>query len=515
MPKGLHKGEAAPTSGLPDPATTFEEPFLRSLLKANAKIAEWYDIPTPAVPAEQQVAEADFTIGALVRMFGLEDDDRDANGRLGLVTESGRDDGMIKVRMKNLTQRLFSPAKMEVAEVDEDELRSFMSVVGSMPELKFLQSDGRPAPAAPPPKRPRLKVFLVGTWNAWVPWQMTWQVMENCYRGFVPIGPTAEERFQIVLDGDWKRTLHPATAEGCHFSSEQMQGPDNRGQGLTWAITNGSDNATPGAWFEVRLHCSSDGFPVSVDWHQSNPSSTQSAGIPLPRRPEALSMMLKSARPDWKDSDLQAVIKRLQRVCVKTSLDLLALLNTKDGQALNELLKMYGEKAFLATTLGALRTHQALSTASKGQPAQAPDSSAPSPPPAQQLPTADFQVLKSELPVHEQPRSGLPLHYKRSMSEDVKVVFETCDGWVLLDGERGWVPSQMELGKTLASRQKPSSVAWPSCGDDMRGLKPVYSREFVVVHKPHVVARCAPFRSASMLAIKPTGDKVMVDAQTY
>merc|ERR1711976_487015 len=69
-----------------------------------------------------------------------------------------------------------------------------------------------------------------------------------------------EEEFQIVIDGDWNRTLHPQEPSSLLGESVLLE-PDGEGEGLNWQI-RGEAFAT----YEIRLELNEIDKRKIVTW---------------------------------------------------------------------------------------------------------------------------------------------------------------------------------------------------------------------------------------------------------
>merc|ERR1712232_170726 len=104
---------------------------------------------------------------------------------------------------------------------------------------------------------PLERYFLVGTTTDWQPSQMLWSPQHHCFRSQVQIGLDGWESFQILVDGDFTRCIHPDMEDaGAKTSSWEICGPDDDGHDRNWTIGMDSVN---GAHYDVRLFLWEDG----------------------------------------------------------------------------------------------------------------------------------------------------------------------------------------------------------------------------------------------------------------
>lgn len=75
--------------------------------------------------------------------------------------------------------------------------------------------------------------FIAGTWNRWVPEQMEME-SENSFGFTVVLGENRWEKFQIWLDGNDRRKLHPPGPNSS--KGREVMGPVEDAWGLKWAI---------------------------------------------------------------------------------------------------------------------------------------------------------------------------------------------------------------------------------------------------------------------------------------
>mmetsp|Transcript_27734 Transcript_27734/g.78491 ORF Transcript_27734/g.78491 Transcript_27734/m.78491 type:complete len:195 (-) Transcript_27734:288-872(-) len=121
-----------------------------------------------------------------------------------------------------------------------------------------------------PPETPYL---IVGSWNEWDSADpMIWDSERHCLKCAVQVGVTGQEEFQFLLDGDWKRCIHPdmknAGSHGCHW---KLCGPDDQGHHKNWVISGDGIKNIVGAVYEIRLFLLEDESVTAVEWVQTEP----------------------------------------------------------------------------------------------------------------------------------------------------------------------------------------------------------------------------------------------------
>jgi len=113
--------------------------------------------------------------------------------------------------------------------------------------------------------RPRQQYFIVGTWNDLVPRRMTWDHDRVCWTFEARVGQNGFESFQIWLERDRKKSVHPDTANAGNYVPWELRGPDADGENKNWSFGDGAE----GMKFEVRLFLWADESPQSVEWSSS------------------------------------------------------------------------------------------------------------------------------------------------------------------------------------------------------------------------------------------------------
>jgi len=92
---------------------------------------------------------------------------------------------------------------------------------------------------------------------------MTWDHDRCCWCFEVKVGGNGFECFQIWLERDKKKSVHPDTANAGNYVPWELRGPDADGENKNWSFGNESSEGTR---FEVRLFLWADESPQSVDW---------------------------------------------------------------------------------------------------------------------------------------------------------------------------------------------------------------------------------------------------------
>jgi len=134
----------------------------------------------------------------------------------------------------------------------------------------------QPSPEPVPPARKYDSVSIAGTWLDWIVQEMRWEEDRRCYLFEVPIvNVEGWESFQLLVNGDWRKCLHPDRADGNLHQPHRLLGPDDRGHGKNWSVgMHPLERAAPGDVFEVRLHLKHDGSAHRVDWARAERSAS-------------------------------------------------------------------------------------------------------------------------------------------------------------------------------------------------------------------------------------------------
>lgn len=136
----------------------------------------------------------------------------------------------------------------------------------SRPKLAFWPAGGGHLESD---SRPRKGFFLVGSWNCWEPEQMVNQG-QGCHSLVITLGDNRWEQFQILIDGNENKLLHPYSYKSP--KGTQIHGPsdcDEIGRSCTWLI----DGRSPEE--EVPHNDGENGLPLV-----SSASSTADVGKP-------------------------------------------------------------------------------------------------------------------------------------------------------------------------------------------------------------------------------------------
>jgi len=109
--------------------------------------------------------------------------------------------------------------------------------------------------------------YIVGTWSGWAADAMDWNGDGQCYEYEVEVGSAGWESFQILMNREWSRCLHPDRRDGCPHHPHALQGPDDGGHGKNWTIgKHPLDKAAAGSRYLVQLFLRAGGGPDRVDW---------------------------------------------------------------------------------------------------------------------------------------------------------------------------------------------------------------------------------------------------------
>lgn len=113
----------------------------------------------------------------------------------------------------------------------------------------------------------RPRYYIAGSWSEWKITEMKWDGERQCYYFRTRLGKEGWESFQILLDSDYKKCVHPDCADACPYEKYTLCGPDDQGHGKNWTIgRHALDKGAPGACYEVRLVLSKKGQALVVDW---------------------------------------------------------------------------------------------------------------------------------------------------------------------------------------------------------------------------------------------------------
>uniref|UniRef100_A0A7S2GCM3 Uncharacterized protein n=1 Tax=Alexandrium andersonii TaxID=327968 RepID=A0A7S2GCM3_9DINO len=90
-----------------------------------------------------------------------------------------------------------------------------------------------------------------------------------------------EESFQILLDGQFDRCVHPDRKDACPHQAHQVKGPDDGGLDEEWTVgMHEADKASTGDKFTIKFFVSHDGKPKRVTWEKIG--GTQEVEAPPP-----------------------------------------------------------------------------------------------------------------------------------------------------------------------------------------------------------------------------------------
>nr|AQS99229.1 type I polyketide synthase [Gambierdiscus excentricus] len=91
-------------------------------------------------------------------------------------------------------------------------------------------------------QEPRRGYYISGSWSGWIPESMQ-QEEEGSYGYTLTLGENRWEDFQIWLDGDKAKSLHPDMLVG--HKGAPVVGPDHRVRGYNWRVTGSSEYVQP------------------------------------------------------------------------------------------------------------------------------------------------------------------------------------------------------------------------------------------------------------------------------
>jgi len=123
------------------------------------------------------------------------------------------------------------------------------------PKLRLGPSQGHP--------------YMVGTWNNWgSPIPMGWVEAEQHYSFDLKLGSSGWDSFQILINGEWRRCVHPDKKDGCPHVQHSVLGPDADGDRKNWTVgKHPLDKGGEGVRYKVRLFLKvKGGWPEKVDW---------------------------------------------------------------------------------------------------------------------------------------------------------------------------------------------------------------------------------------------------------
>jgi len=197
------------------------------------------DAPPPE-PAEQV-----YEVGGRVVITGL-DDKPQLNGNTGtLIEKKWKGNWVVDLddeagKKKRLRRRwLINEINFEASE--KAEIKKYSADLG----------------------RPKQQYFIVGSWNDYVPRRMTWDHERLCWTFEVKVGTNGCECFQIWLERDKRKSVHPDTGNAGTYVPWELRGPDADGENKNWSFGNEKNEGTR---FEVRLFLWEDESPQSVEW---------------------------------------------------------------------------------------------------------------------------------------------------------------------------------------------------------------------------------------------------------
>merc|ERR1712137_759956 len=92
-------------------------------------------------------------------------------------------------------------------------------------------------------------------WNNWGdPRSMFHDEAKECYTYDLTLGKKGWESFQILLNGEWKKCLHPDRKDGCPYSKYKLVGPNDEGDQKNWTVgRHPLDRGSAGDRYQIRL----------------------------------------------------------------------------------------------------------------------------------------------------------------------------------------------------------------------------------------------------------------------
>lgn len=115
------------------------------------------------------------------------------------------------------------------------------------------------------PTVPQSGYFIAGSWSRWNPLRMDSDT-DSVYTHTVTIGDDGLEHFQVWVDGDKLRALHPGVRDGGPIG--QVLGPEVALRALSWMLGDG-DEASIGRQYLIRLKAAGKWF--TMEWEQLRP----------------------------------------------------------------------------------------------------------------------------------------------------------------------------------------------------------------------------------------------------
>lgn len=273
---------------------------------------------------------------------------------------------------------------------------------------------------------------------------------------------------------------------------------------------------------------------------QPIPSASAPTARKVPNK-DNLRSFLTSARPDWTEGDIVAVMAKLSRVKIENVITLVCALRNKGAwsDGINKRLETAGEKRFAEKTLQALcdqadeldrklqaereklAAARAASTARKEVTERAATSMRGADRSSKDaelvaeraLPAKVFKVVHRVVHVHKKPFWDSPRLGKKMHGRLVVAAEETFDGWVRLVREPGWMLKDMRgqrcEGVLLEPQGDTPILAVPEVVWDPGPQK------LEVVFEPHVAVYAAPILTAEPVGLRRRGEEVHAEMQSY
>lgn len=119
------------------------------------------------------------------------------------------------------------------------------------------------------PRPPRAKVCIAATFNQFIPQEMHYT--EHGFMCSMKLSDQGWDSFQLVLDGQWERTIYPSVSEASPHRPFSVCGPDNKGHGKNWVVgKHPEDRASPGTEFLIAVPLTAKGGVKHVFWEPAS-----------------------------------------------------------------------------------------------------------------------------------------------------------------------------------------------------------------------------------------------------
>jgi len=118
----------------------------------------------------------------------------------------------------------------------------------------------------PWPPLPQHEYSIAGTWSAHRPVSMHWDGSRFVHS--LMIGKAGWERFQILQDADWQRTIYPSVVDASPLVKHTLLGPDAGGHGMNWLIGGSPSIVKTGECYQVIISVDSNASVKKVMWER-------------------------------------------------------------------------------------------------------------------------------------------------------------------------------------------------------------------------------------------------------